>query len=302
MIGVETRKLAAAVRQSIRAMITFIENGAPDVKEDFPGYMLDRAAFDATLVATAEQAGARCRFGAGVRSIARDGRVACADGHSAVASVLVGADGPRSMVGSRIGQLNLHLIETRQITVPLRQRHEATDIFLSADIPGGYGWLFPKGDVAHVGAGVDPVHKSRLKEIVLHATLVENGRVGTEILGLTGGAIPAGGMLEPWRTLGDTLALLAGDAAGLTNPVTGAGIAAAVYSGKLAGQAAAAWVAGDRDAGAGFEEELKSLFQSALDRAVGRRRELAAFFRSGALPDRAALRRGWIAYPEYWAA
>lgn len=304
MIGVETRKLAASVHQPIRAMMTFIENDAPDVKEDFPGYMLDRAAFDATLVATAEQAGARCRFGAGVRSITRDGCIEFADGHSTVASVLVGADGPRSVVGRRIGQMNLHLIETRQITIPLRRRHEATDIFLSADIPGGYGWLFPKGDVAHVGAGVDAAHKSRLKEIVagLHATLVESGRVGTEILGLTGGAIPAGGMLKPWGTLGDTLALLAGDAAGLTNPVTGAGIAAAVYSGKLAGQAAAAWVAGDREAGAGFEEELKSLFQSALDRAVERRRELTAFFRSGALPDRAALRRGWIAYPEYWAA
>ena len=53
MIGVETRKLAASVRQPIRAMVTFIENGTPDVKEDFPGYMLDRAAFDTTLVATA---------------------------------------------------------------------------------------------------------------------------------------------------------------------------------------------------------------------------------------------------------
>lgn len=304
MIGVETGRLAASVRQPIRAMITFIEDDAPDVKEDFPGYMLDRAAFDAALVATAEQAGARCRFGAGVHSITCDGRIEFADGHSAVASVLVGADGPRSVVGRRIGQLNLHLVETRQITVPLRRRHEATDIFLSADIPGGYGWLFPKGGVAHVGAGVDPAHKSRLKEIVagLHATLVESGRVGTEILGLTGGAIPAGGMLKPWGTLGDTLALLAGDAAGLTNPVTGAGIAAAVYSGKLTGEAASAWVAGDRAAGANYEDELRGVFQAALDRAVERRRELATRSRNGTPPDRAALRRGWISYPEYWAA
>jgi geranylgeranyl reductase family protein len=304
MIGVETQKLATSVRQPIRAMITFIENDAPDVKEDFPGYMLDRAAFDATLVATAEQAGARCRFGAGVRSIARDGRIAFADGHSVVASVLVGADGPRSIVGRRIGQLNLHLIETRQITVPLRRRHEATDIFLSADLPGGYGWLFPKGEVAHVGAGVDPSHRARLKSIVadLHASLIESGRVGAEILGLTGGAIPVGGMLKPWGMLGDTLALLAGDAAGLTNPVTGAGIAAAVHSGRLAGQAAAAWAGGQREAGAHFEEELRSVYESALDRAVERRRELAARARGGALPDRAALRRSWIAYPEYWAA
>ena len=32
----------------------------------------------------------------------------------------------------------------------------SSDIFLSADIPGGYGWLFPKNDVANLGAGVDP--------------------------------------------------------------------------------------------------------------------------------------------------
>lgn len=304
MIGVEARKLAASVRQPIRAMVTFVEDDAPDVKEDFPGYMLDRTMFDATLVSTAMQAGARCRFGAAVRSITREGHIAFADGRTARASVLVGADGPRSVVGRRIGQLNLHLVETRQITVPLRRRHEATDIFLSADIPGGYGWLFPKGDVAHLGAGADPAHKSRLKEIVagLHATLVDSGRVGAEILALTGGVIPVGGMLKPWGTLGDTLALLAGDAAGLTNPVTGAGIAAAVHSGRLAGQAAAEWVGGAREAGADFEEELRTVFQTALDRAAGRRRELAALSRAGALPDKAALRRGWIAYPEYWAA
>ena len=36
--------------------------------------------------------------------------------------------------------------------------------------------------------------------------------------------------------------LLAGDAAGLTNPVTGAGIASAVQSGALAGRAAADFI------------------------------------------------------------
>ena len=55
----------------------------------------------------------------------------------------------------------------------------------------------------------------------------------------TGGAIPVGGMLKPWGRLGAALVLLAGDAAGLANPVTGAGIAAAVQSGRLAGEAAA---------------------------------------------------------------
>ena len=303
MIGAEARGFTDSVRQPIRAMMTFVESGTPDTQPDFPGHMLDRATFDSGLVAAAVQAGVDCRFGENVRSIGLDGCIELACGRRAAAPVVVGADGPRSAVGRRIGNVNRELLETRQITVALLKRHEATDIFLSAGIPGGYGWLFPKGEVAHVGAGVDSTHKARLKEIVagLHAALAENGRVGTEILGRTGGAIPAGGMLKPWGALGDTLALLAGDAAGLTNPVTGAGIPAAVYSGRLAGETAAAWVAGNPAAGADYEDELRDVFQAALDRAVRRRRELAARHGSGAPAGRADWRRGWIAYPEYWA-
>src|SRR5690606_23855949 len=72
------------------------------------------------------------------------------------ARVIIGADGPRSAVGRAIGQVNREIAETRQITVPLLQPSEATDIFLSAGIRGGYAWLFPKGDVANLGLGVEP--------------------------------------------------------------------------------------------------------------------------------------------------
>lgn len=304
MVGIDVGNLAGSVRQRIRAMMTFVENGAPDIEENFPGQMLDRAAFDAALVAEAERAGAQCRLGAGVRRISAAGRVELSSGETVAAEVIVGADGPRSLAGRAIGQVNTEVVETRQITVPLREPHEATDIFLSADIPGGYGWLFPKGEVANLGAGVDPAHKARLKEIVaeLHETLIASGRVGREVLGLTGGLIPVGGMLKPWARLERTLVLLAGDAAGLANPVTGAGIAAAVHSGRLAGGAAAAWISGDRSAGAEYEDELDNVFRAALERAVRRRRELADAFAAGRRPAAPALRRGWIAYPEYWAA
>jgi geranylgeranyl reductase family protein len=304
LIGVEVRNFRAAAVQPIRSMATTLEGEPPELKKDFSGHILDRAAFDAAMVAAAAAAGARCRFGTSVRSIAADGRITLSGGHTVAASIVIGADGPRSEVGRRIGQVNRHLLETRQITVPLRQWSETTDIFLSAAIPGGYGWLFPKRDCAHVGAGVDPACRLRLKDIVarLHVDLIRNGRVGSEILGLTGGAIPAGGMLVPRGNLGHALVLLAGDAAGLTNPVTGAGIAAAVYSGTLAGEAAAAWLGGDREADWRYEEELRGVLQPALDRAVERRRELAAWPRSDAKSERMALRRGWIAYSEYWAA
>lgn len=304
LIGLEVETLAPAVRQGIRRMTTFVENDAPAVKEQFPGHMLDRAAFDAGLVAKAVEAGAQCVSGAVVKRITAEGQAEIAEDRVIAARVIVGADGPRSIAGRAIGQCNTALVETRQITVPLRIPQESTDIFLSAEIPGGYGWLFPKVEVAHVGAGVDPGHRKRLKAIIvrLHRDLVASGRVGAEILGLTGGLIPVGGMLKPVGQVQEALVLLAGDAAGLTNPVTGAGIAAAVQSGRLAGQAAAACIAGEPHAGRDYEEELENLFRASLDRAVRRRRELAAICAAGAVPGKPALRRGWIAYPEYWAA
>lgn len=280
---------AGAVRQRIDAMATFVEDDAADLQPNFPGHMLDRAAFDAALVEKAGALGAQLRFSCGVRRIAPDGALHLGNGAILRARVIIGADGPRSRAGQAIGSVNTDLVETRQITVGLKRPHSATDIFLSAGIPGGYGWLFPKGDRANVGAGVHPEHKARLKSIVqrLHARLED--RVERRVLALTGGAIPVGGMVKPWGRLRGTLVLLAGDAAGLANPVTGAGIAAAVHSGRLAGEAAATGAA------QGYEEELQEIFGASLARALARRRELLA-----SVPDRRTLRRGWIAYPEYW--
>ena len=301
LIGIDVGDLASSIRQSIASMVTFVEDDTPDLTHPFPGKMLDRAAFDASLVHDAVSAGAQCRFGATVRRIGGDGVVTLADGTTIAGRTIVGADGPRSRAGRAIGSINGALVETRQITVSLLVAHDATDIFLSKSIPGGYGWLFPKGRVANLGAGVDPAHRGRLKAIVadLHRALANGGRVGEDVLGVTGGAIPVGGMLPVQRRLGSAHVLLAGDAAGLSNPITGAGIAAAVYSGKLAGQAAAAIARGEGRAAFDYEDELRDVLGAALERAVRRRAELADSCRRGSGKD--ALRRGWIAYPQYWA-
>jgi len=304
LLGQELDGLGAFSHQSIAEMVTFVEKQAPDVKEDFPGHMIDRRRFDGALVTAAKDAGAECRFGACVDSIAGDGIVRLTSGESIRPRVIIGADGPRSRAGGAVGRTNADVVETRQITVPLLAAHSATDIFLSADIVGGYGWLFPKGDFANLGVGVVPEAKNRLKPLLeaLHRSLVQDRRVGAEVSSHTGGPIPVGGMLNPVAVLGETLVLLAGDAAGLTNPITGAGIASAVISGGLAGEAAAGWIEGNEDAPADYADELESLLKPALDRALRRRRGLLAEYDEDAQPAAEQLRRGWIAYPEYWAA
>ena len=302
-IGIEVERLAASRRQLITSMMTYVEEESGDLTEGFPGVMIDRAGFDRQLVNAARAAGADCRLGCAVASIDPDGTVHFHDSTRFKPRMIIGADGPRSRVGKAIGVVNQELAETRQITVPLLQPHKATDIFLSADIIGGYGWLFPKGETANVGLGVRPDQRHRLKPLLdeLHASLIRQGRVGKGIHYHTGGAIPVGGMLDPVATLGDVPVLLAGDASGLTNPVTGAGINSAVLSGRLAGQSAAEFLAGAKEALEDYREELEDLFRTSQDRASKRRQDLLNQVDSGkASAD--DLRTGWIAYPQYWAA
>jgi digeranylgeranylglycerophospholipid reductase len=304
MIEGDFGDLDPVAAQTIRRMLSFVERAPADIKEDFPGVMIDRALFDATLAERAQAAGADCRFATALRHIAPDGGVELADGTRIRPRALIGGDGPRSALGRAIGAVNRACVETRQITVPLLAPHDGTDIFLSAEIEGGYGWLFPRGVVANIGLGVRPEARHRLKPLLetLHDNLIAEGRVGGDILFFTGGPIPVGGPVVPTGLLGDTPALLAGDAAGLTKPVPGAGIAAAVQSGALAGAAAADWLGGDEGALAGYGEELEDLFGASLRRALKRRRDVLAAYESGGKPGPGELRRSWVGYAEYWAA
>lgn len=304
MLGMEIAELGGAQRQAITSMATFVETGVPAIEPHFPGVMIDRADFDARLVANAQAHGARCRFATSARAFGASGIVVLSEATAIAARVIIGADGPRSRVGSAVGAANTEIVETRQITVPLLQSSVSTDIFLSAGIPGGYAWLFPKGKVANLGLGVAPTWRGQLKPLLddLHARLMGEGRVGERISAHTGGAIPAGGMRRLVSPLGEASVLLAGDAAGLTNPVTGAGIAAAVISGHEAGAAAARLIEGDASAADDYADEMETLFGPSLERALARRRVLMDIYKSGGTPATADLKRGWIAFPQYWAA
>lgn len=280
----DTPALARAARQDIDAMETWIGETQTHTP-DFRGVMIDRAAFDAALLAEAIAEGVQVQTGTPY------------DG-TQTARVVIGADGPRSTVGRLSGMVNRALVEARQVTVSLTQPHRATDIFLSADYPGGYGWLFPSGDQANIGLGVIPSARAQLKPLLqaLCARLLAEGRIKAAQTRLTGGAIPVGGIAGLSGRIGETPVLLAGDAAGLANPITGAGINAAVLSGRLAGEAAARLSQGRMIAAEDYAEEVTDLFGPSLSLALARRAELLS-----RIPTEAALRRSWIAFDAYWA-
>lgn len=291
------------IYQRITGMKSLLPSGAVEVTE-FPGLMIDRAAFDQALANEAAQNGAVLQLESRLVKLDAEGsRAWIKTAHveeEIEYHVLIAADGPHSTVAESLGLPELDIVYTRQYTVPLKQAYADTDIWLSDAFPGGYGWLFPKGKFANLGLGADKRFTSDLKSPLdaLHSQLVAEGRVGEEITYRTGGAIPVGGLREQ-LVVGNIM--LTGDAAGLTHPITGAGISAGVVSGERAGQAAAAWLNHDKKAFIDFEEDIRDQFETTLKRAVERRQWLNQHWQSEEAQKDAMHRKGWIAFPEYFS-
>ncbi|MBI3778785.1 MAG: geranylgeranyl reductase family protein [Gammaproteobacteria bacterium] len=289
--------------QRIDGMKTYLPSGAA-TPSAYPGLMVDRAAFDRALAARAVGAGAEVVTGAALVSLEaahHRANIRHDDRISEVAyRVLIAADGPHSAVARLLGLPALPVIHTRQYTVPLTRPYPDTDIWLSDEFPGGYGWLFPKGELANLGLGTDRRFEPDLKAPLdhLHARLVRQGRIGERILQRTGGAIPVGGLRA---SLVHENCLFVGDAAGLTHPITGAGIAAAVQSGERAGLAAAEYLRGAGQALVAYDEDMREQYGPTLERAVERRAELERYWHRPEAQDDHLQRRGWIAFNEYFA-
>lgn len=288
-------------QQEISGMVSRLPSGVAEYSEA-AGYMIDRAAFDQALAQqAAEQGAVLCRETRLLR-VAADKHSAWISGaageHEIGYRVLIAADGPHSSVAASLNLPALECVFTRQYRVRLLQPLSDTEVWLSKDFPGGYAWLFPKEDFANLGAGADKRFTQDLKQPLdaLHYELVQQGIVEAEILGMTGGLIPVGG-LRPSFVLEDIV--FVGDAAGLTHPITGAGIAAAVDSGALAGEAAVRYLQQRHsDALQEYAHEIVERYGLSLQRALLRRRELDAYW--GKEISDAPFRQGWVAFPEYF--
>lgn len=301
-LGVHARS-PGVLAQRITGMRSVLPSGA-EARTAFQGWMVDRAAFDQALARQAENSGATLHLRSRLEKLNPEESTALVRGANGSFTIryrmLVAADGPHSAVAALLGLPALETVRTRQYTVRLCTPCERTDVWLSDRYPGGYAWLFPKGDLANLGVGLDPRCDADLKTPLdaLHRRLIGGGRVGAQILFRTGGAIPVGG-LRARLVCGNIV--FAGDAAGLTHPITGAGIAAAVVSGTRAGEAAHAFIGeGKPKALADYEEDIRDLFEPSIARALRRRRELQAAWRRRMAGDDATQRRGWIAFDEYF--
>jgi len=226
--------------------------------------------------------------------------------------IVVGADGPNSITGKHIGSINFDYFPGlgENIRVEVKDKKK-TLIFFSPEIEGGYGWIFPKKDSINLGIGCQSPGKN------MDLKSLHNGFkrkiASMDLLKLTGDLIPAGemaaglipssGMLK--RIVSGSF-ILAGDAAGLTNPITGAGIYNAVFSAKIiSGIIPRALKAGDPGLLVMIDKEYRNSFGISLGRAVKKRKMLLSGWKSAVeTSDKKSfeklIKQCWVAFKPYW--
>ena len=228
--------------------------------------MVLREELDDALRQQAVHAGAVLRERSPVRAISQEGdgaKVRLADGTTVTAAVVVGADGSSGVsaryVGVEFAQVDLGLEVEIKAPVSVQRQWQGRLLLDWGQLPGSYGWVFPKDDRLTVGViaarGQGQATREYLREFI--------GRLK---LG-SGEVLRDSGHLTRCRTsrskLREHRVLVAGDAAGLLEPWTREGISFALRSGSLAGAFAA------KAAGQDGQEQLDSSlaeYESALHR------------------------------------
>lgn len=285
-----------AIAQKTQEMITFMPNGEV-IRKRAPGFILNRAKFDQALAREASEAGAKILTRTkAVYKVGKKITVLGPSGEDQIeASVIIGADGPDSTVGSWIGQKNRKFILAIQHTVVLKESVLETEIYFGKEYPGGYAWLFPKGEMANVGVGIQRelggVAKLALKSFKERIT----HRIG-KVVDITAGLIPVGG---PLRSIDEKdRIILVGDAAGHTHAITGGGIPQAVICGTMAGRAAAAGADGDKQTFQNYFNQWRSAYGPMMNKAAIKRKKMEAGWHAEDLME--LLKSCWVACKEYY--
>ncbi len=291
----------AFVVQKIKGMQTFIK-GRMEKQIHAPGWMIQRDLFDQTLAESAVKSGAVLLTGSKAICFSDHGCVIVNRGNEQKkeirAKVIIAADGPLSKVRQWINAPALNPLPGVQMSFTLTLPSDYTQVFLDPTVNSGYAWLFPKGDMANVGLGLrnnnsNPVRPFKiLNKFISH--LKDQGKITGDPLFRSAGWIPA----EPLRKAVYGKVLFAGDAAGQTHPITGAGIFSAVTCGSMAGKyAAQAVLEGDPSQLPSYDHEWQDLFKRTHIHAHNRRKLMETQWDKF---DR-IIRSCWVAFGEYHA-
>ena len=220
-------------------------------------YVLDRSRFDKHLAREAAKAGAKLMVSTRADSIEADNvfiRGVMGE-FNIQAKVIIGADGPTSMVAKTAGLIDRSDNMGRAVSLEYELTgvdidRDAVEMYFGRDYaPGGYAWIISEGgDAANIGVGIrQPLCEPGVStQDYLHRFMYEHPRAapmleGSSITAVISGIVPVGG--APPKTVEGNI-IICGDAAGHLIATNGGGIPTAMVGGKIAGETAADAVAG----------------------------------------------------------
>ncbi len=263
--------------------INLVSPSGVDVEVPFAketGYILHRRIFDYDLSRMAAEAGAEIYTKSYVKSlIYNDDRVAGVNidilGEEKLvrSKIVIGADGIASRVGRMAGLKTSIRMKDMESCVQYSVSNVDVDtssmvMYVGSEYaPGGYLWIFPKGNkFANIGLGISGKYsKHKSAKEYLDGFLSKNFPKASILTTMCGGVPCPPIMKNPCK---DSL-MLAGDAAHQINPLTGGGISSALRGGQLAGKVAAMSIkAGDTSEKflSKYSKDLYSLFGKNYDR------------------------------------
>lgn len=211
------------------------------------GYVLERKIFDRWLAQHAAKAGAEIRVGVDVTGLLRDrdgkivGVIACENGRQMeiLSKIVIAADGIESQIALKAGIRTLlkpgQLQSAYQyLLADIDIEPDTIEFYLGNSVaPGGYIWVFGKGDgIANVGIGICPTKSPKKKAIGYLDEFITRRFTRYQILEKMAGGVPS--YINDVQLYKDNV-LVIGDAARVVDSLTGAGIANALLSGKIAG-------------------------------------------------------------------
>ncbi len=205
------------------------------------GYMITRNKFDTRLARKAVEAGAELHEKETFLDLApkRNGWIVRTDKDRYYGDFLIGADGAVSRTARSLGLMRgfdrYAPALTAEVEVPLDRLASMKNrvCFDFHVVKKGYAWIFPKSDHLSVGVFSTVMRRKGLNAVLLHFINSRDFLKGRKIRYWKGGLIPRGGTRQ---CLVKDSALLAGDAAGLTDPFFGEGIYYAARSGIMAAE------------------------------------------------------------------
>lgn len=217
-----------------------------EASSDKAGYNLDRKVFDRALAQEAALAGADVMVKTRATGLIKEDGSICGikamymgETFTIRSDIVVGADGVESKVG-RWGGIDTSLkpIDINTCTQFLVSNIDAgvyNKFFMGQKYaPGGYLWLFPKGEhSANVGLGMLGSKCGTVRPIELLRKFIETYMPHGKVIEMVVGGVPVIGPIK--KTIADGL-ILVGDAARQSDPLTGGGIINAMDAGKIAGE------------------------------------------------------------------